>query len=57
MSTPTASTKNGITSIIIRVAGTPAKQNMPREERTDTITMKTPAKPNEIFESTWKTIK
>lgn len=41
-----------MTSIIIKVAGTPAKQNIPREQRTEITTIKTPANPKEIFEST-----
>lgn len=52
LSTPTARTRKGITSMIINVAGMPAKQKIPKEERTETITIKTPAKPSEIFEST-----
>lgn len=52
LSTPTARTRKGITSIIIKVAGTPAKQKMPKDESTDTMTINTPANPREIFEST-----
>lgn len=52
LSTPTARTRKGITSIMIRVAGTPAKQNIPNDDSTETITINTPARPREIFEST-----
>lgn len=42
LSTPTASTKNGITSMMINVAETPAKPKIPTEHTTDANTMNTP---------------
>lgn len=54
LSTPTASTKNGMTSITISVKGTPKKLKMPREQATELSTIKIPAMPKEIFESTYK---
>ena len=45
LSTPTAKTKNGMISKIIKVADTPMKPNIPIEAATDKSTMKTPPRP------------
>lgn len=42
LSTPTASTRNGITSMMISVAATPKKPNRPTEHTTDASTINTP---------------
>lgn len=52
LSTPTAKTRKGITSTIIRVAGTPIKEKRPNDDITDTSTIKTPKKPKVNFDST-----
>lgn len=49
LSTPTASTRNGMTSIMIKVAGIPIKANKPTEETTDANTITTPPKPRVIL--------
>lgn len=48
LSTPTASTRNGITSIIIRVTSTFAYENTPIAETTDNSTIITPDTPTVI---------
>lgn len=52
LSTPTARTRKGITSIIIRVDLKPKRDIKPMEERTEAKTIVTPAKPRQIREST-----
>lgn len=46
LSTPTAKTMNGITSIIIKVAGKPTKPNNPTELATEASTINIPRKKN-----------
>jgi len=55
LSTPTASTRNGMTSMMINVAGTPINPNNPTEQITDASTMSTPPSPRVILESYWNT--
>lgn len=45
LSTPTASTRKGITSIMIKVAGTPMNANKPTDDMTEASTIKTPPRP------------
>lgn len=52
LSTPIASTKKGMTSITISVSGIPKKLKMPIEHATELSTIRMPAIPREIFEST-----
>ncbi len=52
LSTPTARTRNGTTSMMIRVAGTPAYENVPNELATEHRTIRTPHKPTMSFVST-----
>ncbi|KPM09646.1 hypothetical protein QR98_0081870 [Sarcoptes scabiei] len=52
LSTPTARTRNGITSTMISVERTPKKHNKPIDEITDRSTIKIPVKPSIILEST-----
>lgn len=49
LSTPTASTRNGITSMMIKVAGIPIKANKPTEETTEASTITTPPNPRVIL--------
>lgn len=49
LSTPTASTKKGMTSMMIKVAGMPTKANKPTEEITEAKTITTPPKPSVIL--------
>lgn len=51
LSTPTARTRNGMTSIIISVAGMPMKPNKPTEHTTEANTRSTPPRPRVILES------
>ena len=51
LSTPTAKTKNGIISNIIKVAETPMKPKIPIEAATDRRTIITPPKPRVICKS------
>ncbi len=51
LSTPTANTRNGMTSTIIRVDLTFIKLKRPIDAVTDNRTITTPHKPNIIFES------
>lgn len=53
LSTPTASTRKGITSMMMRVAGTPRKDQRPMEENTEARTIETPPILREIFRSTY----
>ena len=53
LSTPTASTKKGITSIMIRVALIPNHEQKPNDDATDNKTMTTPTIPTVIFASTY----
>ena len=54
LSTPTASTKNGITSTIINVAFVPAREQAPNEAATESRTMITPTIPTVILASILK---
>lgn len=54
LSTPTARTRNGTTSMMISVAFTPMYDKRPKEEPTAQRTITTPARPSEIFESICK---
>ena len=49
LSTPTARTKNGMISKIIRVAETPMNPNIPIEAATDNNTIITPPRPRVIL--------
>lgn len=49
LSTPTASTRNGITSMMINVAGIPMKANKPTDETTEAKTITTPPRPSVIL--------
>lgn len=51
LSTPTARTRNGMTSIIMSVAGMPTKPNKPTEQTTEANTKSTPPRPRVILES------
>ena len=53
LSTPTARTKNGITSIIIKVADNPVNEHAPRDAATDNKTITTPTIPTVTFASTY----
>ena len=53
LSTPTASTKKGITSTMMRVALIPNHEQKPNDDATDNKTMKTPTIPTVIFASTY----
>lgn len=50
LSTPTAKTRKGTTSIMMSVAGTPQKLYTPRDAMTERKTRTTPARPSAIFE-------
>merc|ERR1740124_269725 len=52
LSTPTASTRKGITSMMMRVAETPAYEHVPNAAATDNNTMITPTMPTVNFAST-----
>ena len=54
LSTPTASTRKGMTSMIIKLRGTPINEYRPMEVVTDMITTITPDRPKTIFESIWE---
>lgn len=54
LSTPTASTRNGITSKMMRVAFTLRYEKNPMLAETESITIVTPAIPSENFMSTMK---
>ena len=51
LSTPTASTKKGITSMMIKVAGVPAYEQAPNDAATDSKTITTPMIPTVILAS------
>ena len=53
LSTPTAKTRNGMISKMMRVAGTPTKPKMPMEAATDRRTIMTPPSPSVTLLSTW----
>ncbi len=52
LSTPTASTRNGMISKMINVAGTPANPKIPMDAATDKRTIITPPRPRVILLST-----
>lgn len=54
LSTPTAKTKKGMTSTMMRVAGIPKYENAPRDDITDIRTIRTPTRPNVNLESTYR---
>ena len=51
LSTPTAKTRKGMTSMMIKLSGTPMKEYRPMDVVTDMITTITPERPNTILES------
>lgn len=57
LSTPTASTRNGMTSMMIKVAGTPRYPKSPTDAATDARTIETPATPRAIWLSICKRLK
>jgi hypothetical protein len=56
LSTPTASTRNGTTSMMINVAGLLAKLKIPKEQRTEPSTIMMPPNARLNLESIWKVI-
>lgn len=52
LSTPTASTRNGMTSMVSKVVGIPAYPHIPIEDKTDPNTIRTPPIPRNILVST-----
>lgn len=57
LSTPTASTKNGMTSMVRRVVGTPAYPHTPKEQNTEHSTTTIPPTPRVILLSNYKNLK
>ena len=54
LSTPTARTRKGMTSMMIKLSGTPMKEYTPMDVVTDMVTTITPERPNTILESICK---